>query len=115
MKQYIGLTWKIHYYHKFTDIDIIHTNTVKIYNVPTNIKCDVTELDMLDLELIWEKDVNGYVETVYDSSNYMNGGKHDNFRLFVNNEVVHASKYIQKYLIVFDGMYSIKVSDFMDH
>lgn len=116
MKQYIGLTWKTGYFSKLTDIDILHTNNVKIYVVLDNVKCDVKDLEMSQLRLLWDKDVNGNVETLYDSSNYINGKYGDyKFRLFVNNELIDATKYIQKYVIEFDGLYSLKVNDLVDH
>lgn len=115
MKQYIGLTSHVGPYNKLTDIDILHTNNVKIYLVPNNIICPVEEVDVSLLPLVYDKYMEEPVETSYNTDNYINTTKGDNFRLFVNNEVVHSSTYLQKYIIEFDGLYSLKSNEFVDH
>ena len=60
------------------------------------------------------------IDTFYDATNYEDFYNKDkdvnlNFRLFVNKECVHASQYVKKYLIVFDGDYTLKVHKYVDH
>ena len=116
MKQFIGSTASVAYYNDFTNIEITNTHNIKIYLVPSK----STISDAIG-ELIWTKEFNGNsISTKYDSRNYEDFyNKHKdvnmNFRLFVNDECVHASKYVNKYLIEFDGDYKLTVEKFVDH
>ena len=116
IRQFIGSTWKAKYVHKIIDIIISNTNNVKIYLIPTDINFNIENIESINtayLELIFEKKLsNGYVETDYDMY-----GSHsdDNFKLSVNGKNIHSSKFMQIYLIVFDGLFTLDERDFVDH
>lgn len=114
MKQFIGATSHVMYYSKFTDIHVTNATSINIYTVPSK-----STIENASGTLIWTKEV-GEIITLYDSANYedfynKNKDRSKNFRLFVNGECIHASEYTQKYLIEFDGEYTLKVNNFVDH
>lgn len=117
MKQFIGMTSKAMYMYKFTNISIPNANTIKIYLVPTNVKCTAENIDISQLELVWTKVMNGEnFETKYDSINYVDGAHgDDNFKLLANGECIHKSKYLQKYLIETAELFTLNVTNFVDH
>lgn len=126
MKKLIGATSHVMYYHKFTNIYITNAmNTIKIYDVPSNTKLDVdtcvdidtcvdvdtsVDIDTKQLSLVWSKEIdNEEFEIECDAPNYMDHKNNDtNFRLMINGECVNSSKFVQKYLIEFDGYYVLK-------
>lgn len=103
---FIGCTSHIGYFSKFTSMTL--NGTYKIYIVP--IKKDIQ--DVSKLEMIIEG--NGNVEIKYDGSAYPNG-ENKNFKLLVNGECIHVTKYINKYLVEFNGAYTLKEESFVDH
>ena len=121
-KQFIGLTWHAGYFSKCTDIsisDIDNGKTVKIYLVPSEEKrSSIENIDITKLQLICEKKVEtGKLETYYDSSNYESDSYRGNekFKLLVDGQSVHATQYMEKYLIGFDGSFVLKDTKHVDH
>lgn len=124
MRKFIGTTSHVRYFSKFTNISITSTtkHTLKIYLVPDKIKTEFPDnVDVKQLTMIWTKEMDcGTINTIYDPSNYSSGNReniNENFRLIINGECVHASQYIQKYLIEFNKEFEFVTNEtsFVDH
>jgi len=113
MRQFIGMTSHIGYFSKITNISISNAQKVKIYDI-TN-KCDIN-VDTSKLNIVWMKELKYEdVITKYDTSNYENGKNNENFKLIVNGECIHSSKYLHTYMIEYDGDFILNESIFVDH
>ena len=120
MRKFIGVTSHVMYFLKFTNIVITPErghSTIKIYVVPTEMKCDPDSIDITKIDNVWTKEMYcENINTKYDASGYENGkNKNENFKLLVNGECAHKSQYAQKYLIEFDGSFVLTEVPFVDH
>jgi len=122
MKQFVGLTSSAMYFKKITNISIdIKECEIKVYCVPFKPLCDPESVDTTKLKCVWSnKFSNESLKTKYDSSGYVNGNceANENFKLLINDVVIHNSQYVEKYLIEFNGTYDtfvLAVSQFVDH
>lgn len=108
MRKFIGSTWHVGYYSKFTSITL--NGNYKIYIVPNNSNID----DVKNIQMIVNNQNVENVEIKYDGSAYPYADD-KNFKLLINGECVHSSKYTKKYLIEFDGDFTLKEESFVDH
>jgi len=124
MRKYIGLTSKARYFMNLTNINIsvLKSSVIKIYNIPFGIKIEPESINIDDFVMVYSIDTKNMdresFETRYDTSNYLNNPKGDRngyFRLFVNDVCVHSAQYLQKYLIEFEGEFTLTEEQFVDH
>lgn len=124
MKICVGNVYHVGYYSTIQTAEIILTPCVlKIYVIQNpNTKVQISNIDQITQPLKQVCEINidtkRSVKVSYDKSGYENGKTknfNENFKLLIDDKVVHSAQYIQTYVIEFEGSYVLQETMFVDH
>jgi len=128
---FIGAISRISYFYKFRDITIdpIDDSIINVYIIPNGTLGNADNIDITNIQLILSEKIksneNSSLMVSYDYSGYDVYNEHyvhdknininENFKLYVNNVCIHSTQYFQKYLLEFEGTYTLKETTYIDH